>query len=230
MQKKLKQAHGNWVEGDRFWDRESDIALLTEKIDEGAHVLLVAQRRMGKTSLMKEIKRQLASRYICLFVDLQKAMTSEDTIVEISLALKPYNSLWNKTKDLFSNVLSRLAESIEGMNLGVIGIKFRAGLTSANWAEKGPTLRTVIDTPDASAPASEKGFSPTPGIQIITNWPGVNLHCHWRSSVTVFSFSTIRLLILTTAGRSLGCMCKPSYRTEIGITALNHQILHFLCH
>jgi hypothetical protein len=28
MQKKLKQAHGNWVEGDRFWDRESDTGLL----------------------------------------------------------------------------------------------------------------------------------------------------------------------------------------------------------
>src|SRR5450631_722455 len=74
MQEKLVQAHGNWVKGDRFWDRESDTALMIEKLDEGAHILLVAQRRMGKTSLMKEIERLVNSRYTCLFVDLQKAV------------------------------------------------------------------------------------------------------------------------------------------------------------
>lgn len=144
MQKKLKQAHGNWVEGDRFYDRESDIALLIEKLDEGAHILLVAQRRMGKTSLMKEIKRQLNGRYHCLFIDLQKAVSSEDAIVEISLALKPYKSLWNKTKKLFSNVLSSLVEGIEEVSIGEIGVKLRAGLTSASWSEKGDALFSIL--------------------------------------------------------------------------------------
>ena len=144
MNKKLKQAYGNWVEGDRFWDRESDIELLIKKLDEGAHILLVAQRRMGKTSLMKEIKRQLKNSYTCLFVDLQKASTPEDALVEISLALKPYNTLWQKTKGLFSNVLNRLSESIEELNLGEIGIKLRAGLTSGNWAEKGDSMFSIL--------------------------------------------------------------------------------------
>ena len=99
---------------------------------------------MGKTSLMKEIKRQLTGRYHCLFVDLQKASTAEDAIVEISLALKPYNSLWNKIKDLFSNVLSRATETIEGINLGEIGIKLRAGLSSGNWIEKGDSLLSIL--------------------------------------------------------------------------------------
>ena len=144
MKKRLKQAHGNWVEGDRFWDRESDTELLISKLDEGAHILLMAQRRMGKTSLMKEIKRQLDDRYTCLFVDLQKASSAEDAIVEISLVINPFKSLWNKTKGLFSNVLNRFAESVEGVNLGEIGIKLRAGLTSGNWAEKGDSLFSIL--------------------------------------------------------------------------------------
>jgi hypothetical protein len=144
MQKKLVQAHGNWVEGDRFWDRESDTALLIEKLDEGAHILLVAQRRMGKTSLMKEIKRLLNNRYTCLFVDLQKAVESEDAIVEISKALKPYTTLWSKTKGLFANALSLLTGSIEELSLGEIGIKLRAGLTSGNWSEKGDALFSIL--------------------------------------------------------------------------------------
>jgi uncharacterized protein len=144
MQKKLVQAHGNWVEGDRFWDRESDTALMIEKLDEGAHILLVAQRRMGKTSLMKEVKRLVSDRYTCLFVDLQKASTAEDAIVEISIALKPHTTLWGKTKGLFSNALAMLAENIEELNLGEIGIKLRAGLTTGNWSEKGDSLFSIL--------------------------------------------------------------------------------------
>ena len=144
MNQKLVQAHGNWVEGDRFWDRKSDIELMIKKLDDGANVLLVAQRRMGKTSLMREVKRLLADRYTCLFVDLQKAVSAEDAIVAISLALKPHNSLWNKTKDLFSNALNKLVGGIEELNLGEVGIKLRAGLAAGNWSEKGDTLFSIL--------------------------------------------------------------------------------------
>ena len=48
-----------WVEGDRFWGRETDLKIFIQRIDTGAHQLLIAQRRMGKTSLMKETARQL---------------------------------------------------------------------------------------------------------------------------------------------------------------------------
>lgn len=81
MERKLKQAQGNWVDGDRFWGREGDIRLLTRKIDEGAHISLVAQRRMGKTSLKKELQRRLSDRYICLFIDLQKDSEPADAVV-----------------------------------------------------------------------------------------------------------------------------------------------------
>lgn len=144
MRKKLVQAHGNWVEGDRFWDREQDTALMIEKLDEGAHLLLVAQRRMGKTSLMKEVKRLVSNRYTCLFVDLQKASTAEDAIVEISIALRPHTTLWGKTKGLFANALTMITENIEELNLGEIGIKLRAGLTSGNWSEKGDSLFSIL--------------------------------------------------------------------------------------
>lgn len=144
MKRKLIQANGNVVEGDRFWDREADIELLTSRLAEGAHILLVAQRRMGKTSLMKEIKRRQTDRYTCLFIDLQKAATAEEAIVEISLALKPHKTLWLKTKDLFANALGKIITGIEELSLGEVGIKLRAGLTSGNWSEKGDALFTIL--------------------------------------------------------------------------------------
>ena len=49
----LKKTVGNWVDGDRFFDRENDIAALRQNVYEETHTLLVAQRRMGKTSLVR---------------------------------------------------------------------------------------------------------------------------------------------------------------------------------
>ncbi len=144
MDEKLKQAHGNWVQGDRFWNREKDMELFINRIDEGAHILLVAQRRMGKTSLMREAKRRLDDRYTCLFVDLQKSSDASDAIVELSLAIKPHESLWKKTKDVFSNVIGKISEKIEQLSLGEFGITLRAALTAGNWQDKGSQIFSIL--------------------------------------------------------------------------------------
>lgn len=140
----MKQAHGNWVTGDHFWDRQEDIALFTQRVDEGAHLLLVAQRRMGKTSLMHEVARRLAGRYICPFVDLQKSSSPADAIAELSLATRPHKSLWQRSKELFANLPANTAEAIEQIDLGDLGIRLRAGLTRGNWKQKGDQLFAIL--------------------------------------------------------------------------------------
>ncbi len=141
---KLIQANGNWVSGDRFWNREKDMELLQEMLDGGAHILLTAQRRMGKTSLMRELMRQLEGRYLCVFIDLQDASEAEDLIVKLSIALKPHDSYWRKIKTLFSNAFQALSGNVEELNLGDISIKLRAGLSAGNWREKGDALLSIV--------------------------------------------------------------------------------------
>ena len=82
----LKRATGNWVVGDHFWNREVELSLFMERMEEGAHLLLTAPRRIGKTSLLKEVARRLEGRFICLYVDLQKSESPSDAVVELSLA------------------------------------------------------------------------------------------------------------------------------------------------
>jgi len=144
MKKKLKMALGKIVTGQDFWDRQADKSLLAERLDEGAHVLLVAQRRMGKTSLMAEVAESLSGRYICLFVDLQKCQSSSDAMVELSLRIKPYKSLWNKTKGVFSNVWTKVADSVESIQLGELGVTLRSDLNQGNWADKGDRLLEIL--------------------------------------------------------------------------------------
>ena len=52
----LQKAGANWVDGARFFDREAELAELAERVRNGAHTLLTAQRRMGKTSLVRELR------------------------------------------------------------------------------------------------------------------------------------------------------------------------------
>ena len=92
----LKRATGNWVVGDQFWDREAEVALFIERLNEGAHLLLTAPRRIGKTSLMKEVARRSQGRFISLYVDLQKAESPSDAVVELSLAAREYEPAWKR--------------------------------------------------------------------------------------------------------------------------------------
>ena len=141
---RLKMGHSCVVSGDRFWDRKEDLELFIERIDAGANQLLVAQRRMGKTSLLLETTRIIGDRYICIFVDLQQARNSADAIVELSLKTHPYKNLWEKTKGLFSNVIDTLTNSVEKIQVSELGVTLRAGLTGGNWSDKGDQLFEIL--------------------------------------------------------------------------------------
>ena len=52
----MRKAGGNWVVGDGFFNRGAEIESLTERVRDGIHTLLTAQRRMGKTSLVRELR------------------------------------------------------------------------------------------------------------------------------------------------------------------------------
>ena len=131
----MKKTVGNWVTGDRFWDREEEIPLFIELLDEGAHILLVAPRRVGKTSLMREVAARIADRYICLYVDLQKAESPVDAMVELGAATQPHLGLWARTKETFRNTLA----GVESLGIDELQVKLRDGL-AGDWQAKGERL------------------------------------------------------------------------------------------
>jgi uncharacterized protein len=148
MGKKLKLGHGNWVEGEQFWDREGELSRFIELLDEGAHILLVAPRRIGKTSLMREAANRLKGRYICLQIDLQKSQLPEDAIVELSVATRPHRNLWAKTIDIFRNIRCLVTDTIESLRIDDLTLTLRSGLTSADWMAKGDRLFNILADSD----------------------------------------------------------------------------------
>jgi len=141
---RLKMGQGKVVTGECFWGREQEKKLFIQRLDEGAHQLLAAQRRMGKTSLMAEVAALIGDRYVCLFVDLQKCRSAADAIVELSLKVRPYANLWQKTMGVFENVLSRIAGGVENVQVGDIAVTLRSGLTAGNWTAKGDQLLDIL--------------------------------------------------------------------------------------
>ena len=144
MEKLKRSQGGNWVDGDRFWGRDAELVLLTEYLDEGANVLMVAQRRIGKTSIMREAIRRLQDRYICLFVDLQSANSIPDAVVELSAATFQYDFLWHKTKNIFSNIINKISDKIDSLQIDEIKVTLRAGLTGGDWRNKGDELFDIL--------------------------------------------------------------------------------------
>jgi len=145
--KKLKRAVGNYVTGEKFWNREEDIRLFIELLDEAAHILMAAPRRIGKTSLMHEIAERVQEQYYFLHVDLQKAESPADAVTELSKATHPHKRLWSRTKDVFSNILDGVRENIENLSIDVT-VTLRSGLTSGDWQNKGDQLFSILSNTD----------------------------------------------------------------------------------
>ena len=107
-------------------------------------MLLIAPRRIGKTSLMREAGQQLGQEFLCLQVDLQKSANPEEAILELSMAVRPHISLWGKVLALFSNILDQVAGRIQSLRKSDVTIALRAGINSGNWQAKGDRILEIL--------------------------------------------------------------------------------------
>ena len=146
----LRKAGGNWVEGeDHFFDRKAELEALTERVHDGTHTLLTAQRRMGKTSLVRELLRRLKveGRFETIFVDLEGASTPADAVAEIGFQSRAAQGAWGRIKSLFANVLPEEVEvggRVPALADADLRVKLRAGVDAGNWRHKGDEVFAAL--------------------------------------------------------------------------------------
>ena len=135
----MKKAGANWVDGNRFFDREAELRVLKERVRHGTHTLLTAQRRMGKTSLVRELLRRLAEegRYETVFVDLEDADTAADAVVEMGLRSRRVGSVRRWIKTSFANALRDVRDKIDTLEVTEVRVKLRAATDAGNWRQRG---------------------------------------------------------------------------------------------
>ncbi|MYK87456.1 MAG: ATP-binding protein, partial [Acidobacteria bacterium] len=138
----LKKAGSNWVDGDRFFDRDGELDVLRARVQNGTHTLLTAQRRMGKTSLIRELLRRLRAegRFETVFVDLEDVRTAADAVVEIGVESRHVHGAFDRIKSLFANVLHGIGDRIDELAVAEVRVKLRAGIDAGNWRQKGDAV------------------------------------------------------------------------------------------
>ena len=142
----MNSATGRWVSGDDFFDRKRELQILETRVRDRNHVLLTGQRRMGKTSIIKELGRRLeADGWIFLFADVEGATSAEDAITEIARAAHPVRSIASR----FAVVMKRFfSENFEEITAVDFGVKIRAGLNAGNWRHHGAQMFNVCAEQD----------------------------------------------------------------------------------
>ena len=150
---RIRKAGGNWVDGDRFFDREAELEALAERVRDGTHTLLTAQRRMGKTSLVRELLRRLdqQGRFEPIFVDLEAADTPADAIAEIAVQSRSVRGVWRRLKSWLANLRSTELEvggGVDALGNPELRVKLRAGIDAGTWQLKGDELFTALAAND----------------------------------------------------------------------------------
>ena len=134
----MRSATGRWVSGEDFFDRERELAVLKTRVLERNHVLLTGQRRMGKTSILRELGSRLESEgWIFLFADVEGATCAEDAVAEIARSVHPVRSIASRFAGTMRRVLTENVEEISALDFGV---KIRAGLDAGSWRRHGEQL------------------------------------------------------------------------------------------
>lgn len=131
----MKISVGNPVEGEDFFDREQEQARAWRKL-ESSHLLMLAPRRIGKTSLILRLcatARQHARYAVhCSFA---KCESESDCIRELFNALATQQTIGQRTKALF--------ERIKSVKLGELGIEWHAA-TAEKWRDAGEELGKAL--------------------------------------------------------------------------------------
>ncbi|MDE0061628.1 MAG: ATP-binding protein [Gammaproteobacteria bacterium] len=134
----MKSITGPWVSGEDFFDREGELQVLDRHIRSGNPVLLSGQRRMGKTSVARELGRRLEQDgWAFAFADVEHAASAEDVITKIAQALHPVRGIASRLGERLARLFS---DNVEQLSAYDFGIKFRAGLNAGAWPRHGESI------------------------------------------------------------------------------------------
>lgn len=130
---------GSPVTGGDFFGRQRELEDFTDAIRGGAHVLLTAPRRIGKTSLLMEAAKRLSGDHTCLYVDVQACTSEADAIVKLATVARDVRDLGQVVYDTFRNVLGSVLDHIAEVGVSEFTLKLQEG-TAADWRGKGDEL------------------------------------------------------------------------------------------
>ena len=142
----MRSSTGRWVSGDDFFGRDRELQVLEARVRDRNHVLLTGQRRMGKTSIARELGRRLECKgWVFLFTDIEGATCAEDVVASVAKAVHPVRPISSR---IATGMRRWISESVEEVSALDFGVKIRAGLNAGSWRTIGEKLLGECATHD----------------------------------------------------------------------------------
>ena len=146
----MQNITGQPVVGDNLYGRGYELKALWECLERGEHVLLLAPRRVGKTSLMLELQRQPRSKWHVIYIDVQGAKDAADLFADILAQLAGHPAYrrrienipgWQAAKDILSaaNVSAKA---------GDLKVEFASAMR-ADWHRRANQIRARLAATEA---------------------------------------------------------------------------------
>ena len=131
----MRNIIGQAVVGDDLFGREYGLKRLREMLEQGEHVLMLAPRRVGKTSLMMELKRVPPPNWDVIYVNVEGGESPTDCVAAIlaSLAAIPhYKSRFQKIP--FLSAIKDVLQTFQSatIDIDVLRIELR-GAIGRDW-------------------------------------------------------------------------------------------------
>ena len=114
----VKNVVGQAVVGENLYGRRREIDSLWQSLRQGNHVHILAPRRVGKTSLMLELRRVPPDGWHVVYVDVEGAESPADCVAAImaELALAPKYRTWMEAVP-FATALSDIWKRFAGIDV-----------------------------------------------------------------------------------------------------------------
>ena len=113
---------GQAVRKENFWQREKELKDIWYKINSKQHILLVAPRRVGKTSIMQHIVDNPKDDYIVLYIDTESADSENEfwkKVFHRFMDEEFLNTIKNKASKLWTKL-----KAIKISEISTKGVKF----------------------------------------------------------------------------------------------------------
>jgi len=118
----MKNCVGQVVRGDDFWNRVHELAAIWDAVLNGSHVLLVAPRRVGKTSIMRHMQDSPKDGYLVVYIDTESADSENEFWHKLFNALMEEEFIGRVKK--YTKKFGHLLEEINIKNISTKGVTF----------------------------------------------------------------------------------------------------------
>ncbi len=131
------------VTGEYFINRENEIKEILDALKKES-VLIIAPRRFGKTSLMKEVLRRIGENGdVSIYIDAEAVYTPQQFIVELTNSFLEISEK-KRREHIIKNILSILGQRIQEIDIFNFRIKLKEELSKESWIEKGNDIINSI--------------------------------------------------------------------------------------